>query len=69
MYWKKGLDLDHILYKNVEPVAVFKQIPDKIIEVKDYGGSEKGWRIVKEFIGEHQMSLGDRIKNYKKMSR
>ena len=30
---------------------------NKTIDVTDYEGSEKGWRVVKEFAWEHQMPL------------
>ena len=39
-------------------MAAFKaNTRNKIIDVKDYEGSEKAWRIVKEFAWEHQMPL------------
>jgi hypothetical protein len=44
-------------------VAAFKaNTRNKIIEVKDYEGSEKGWRVVKEFAWEQQMPLKTEIR-------
>tara|TARA_B100000900_G_C20602288_1_gene726162 strand:+ start:1468 stop:6753 length:5286 start_codon:yes stop_codon:yes gene_type:complete len=55
---KFGFGSAYLVFKNAEPVAAFKaNTRNKIIEVKDYEGSEKGWRIVKEFAWEHQMPL------------
>ncbi|MBT6640840.1 MAG: hypothetical protein HOB47_04580, partial [Euryarchaeota archaeon] len=43
---------------NAEPIAAFKaNTRNNIIDIKDYEGSEKAWRIVKEFAWEHQMPL------------
>jgi hypothetical protein len=55
---KFGFGSAYLVFKNAEPVAAFKaNTRNKIIEVKDYEGSEKGWRIVKEFAWEQQMPL------------
>ena len=55
---KFGFGSAYLVFKNAEPVAAFKaNTRNKIIEVKDYEGSENGWRIVKEFAWEHQMPL------------
>ena len=55
---KFGFGSAYLVFHNAEPVAAFKaNTRDKIIEVTDYEGSEKGWRIVKEFAWEHQMPL------------
>jgi len=55
---KFGFGSAYLVFKNAEPVAAFKaNTRNKIIEVKDYEGSEQGWRIVKEFAWEHQMPL------------
>jgi len=55
---KFGFGSAYLVFKNAEPVAAFKaNTRNKVIEVKDYEGSEKGWRIVKEFAWEHQMPL------------
>ena len=55
---KFGFGSAYLVFKNAEPVAAFKaNTRNKRIEVKDYEGSEKGWRIVKEFAWEHQMPL------------
>ncbi len=46
------------MFKNAEPIAAFKaNARNNIIDVKDIEGSEKAWRIVKEFAWEHQMPL------------
>ena len=53
-----GFGSAYLVFKNAEPIAAFKaNTRNKIIEVKDYEGSEKAWRIVKEFAWEHQMPL------------
>ena len=53
-----GFGSAYLVFHNAEPVAAFKaNTRDKIIDVTDYEGSEKGWRIVKEFAWEHQMPL------------
>ena len=55
---KFGFGSAYLVFRNAEPVAAFKaNTRDKIIDVTDYEGSEKGWRIVKEFAWEHQMPL------------
>ena len=55
---KFGFGSAYLVFKNAEPVAAFKaNTRNKIIEVKDFEGSEAGWRIVKEFAWEHQMPL------------
>ena len=55
---KFGFGSTYLVFKNAEPVAAFKaNTRNKIIEVKDFEGSEAGWRIVKEFAWEHQMPL------------
>ena len=66
-----GFGSAYLVFKNAEPVAAFKaNTRNKIIEVKDYEGSEKGWRIVKEFAWEHQMPLETELRiGGKKMSR
>ena len=53
-----GFGSAYLVFRNAEPVAAFKaNTCNKIIDVKDYEGSEKAWRIVKEFAWEHQMPL------------
>ncbi len=53
-----GFGSAYLVFHNAEPVAAFKaNTRDKTIDVTDYEGSEKGWRIVKEFAWEHQMPL------------
>ncbi len=53
-----GFGSAYLVFRNAEPVAAFKaNTRNKIIDVKDYEGSEKAWRIVKEFAWEHQMPL------------
>ena len=53
-----GFGSAYLVFKNAEPIAAFKaNTRNKIIDVKDYEGSEKAWRIVKEFAWEHQMPL------------
>ena len=53
-----GFGSAYLVFRNAEPVAAFKaNTRDKIIDVTDYEGSEKGWRVVKEFAWEHQMPL------------
>jgi hypothetical protein len=53
-----GFGSAYLVFHNAEPVAAFKaNTRDKVIDVTDYEGSEKGWRIVKEFAWEHQMPL------------
>jgi ATP-dependent helicase Lhr and Lhr-like helicase len=53
-----GFGSAYLVFRNAEPVAAFKaNIRNKEIDVTDYEGSEKGWRIVKEFAWEHQMPL------------
>ncbi len=53
-----GFGSAYLVFQNAEPVAAFKaNTRDKTIDVTDYEGSEKGWRIVKEFAWEHQMPL------------
>ena len=66
-----GFGSAYLVFKNAEPVAAFKaNTRNKIIEAKDYEGSEKGWRIVKEFAWEHQMPLETELRiGGKKMSR
>ena len=60
---KFGFGSAYLVFKNAEPVAAFKaNTRNKIIEVKDYEGSEKGWRIVKEFAWEQQMPLKTEIR-------
>ncbi|MBT4066136.1 MAG: DEAD/DEAH box helicase [Euryarchaeota archaeon] len=55
---KFGFGSAYLVFHNAEPVAAFKaNTRDKVIDVTDYEGSEKGWRIVKEFAWEHQMPL------------
>ena len=55
---KFGFGSAYLVFRNAEPVAAFKaNTRDKTIDVTDYEGSEKGWRIVKEFAWEHQMPL------------
>ena len=55
---KFGFGSAYLVFRNAEPVAAFKaNTRDKVIDVTDYEGSEKGWRIVKEFAWEHQMPL------------
>ena len=55
---KFGFGSAYLIFQNSEPVAAFKaNTRDKVIDVTDYEGSEKGWRIVKEFAWEHQMPL------------
>ena len=68
---KFGFGSAYLVFKNAEPVAAFKaNTRNKIIEVKDYEGSEKGWRIVKEFAWEHQMPLETELRiGGKKMTR
>jgi len=58
MKQKFGFGSAYLIFQNSEPVAAFKaNTRDKVIDVTDYEGSEKGWRIVKEFAWEHQMPL------------
>ena len=53
-----GFGSAYLVFRNAEPVAAFKaNTRNKEIDVTDYEGSEKGWRIVKEFAWEHQMPL------------
>lgn len=53
-----GFGSAYLVFRNAEPVAAFKaNTRNKIIDVKDFEGSEKAWRIVKEFAWEHQMPL------------
>ena len=53
-----GFGSAYLVFKNAEPIAAFKaNTRNNIIDVKDYEGSEKAWRIVKEFAWEHQMPL------------
>ena len=53
-----GFGSAYLVFRNAEPVAAFKaNTRDKTIDVTDYEGSEKGWRVVKEFAWEHQMPL------------
>lgn len=53
-----GFGSAYLVFRNAEPVAAFKaNTRNKVIDVKDYEGSEKAWRIVKEFAWEHQMPL------------
>jgi len=60
---KFGFGSAYLVFKNAEPVAAFKaNTRNKIIEVKDYEGSEKGWRVVKEFAWEQQMPLKTEIR-------
>ena len=55
---KFGFGSAYLVFRNAEPVAAFKaNTRNKTIDVTDYEGSEKGWRIVKEFAWEHQMPL------------
>ena len=55
---KFGFGSAYLVFKNAEPVAAFKaNTRNKTIDVTDYEGSEKGWRVVKEFAWEHQMPL------------
>jgi ATP-dependent Lhr-like helicase len=55
---KFGFGSAYLVFRNAEPVAAFKaNTRDKIIEVTEYEGAEKGWRVVKEFAWEHQMPL------------
>ena len=68
---KFGFGSAYLVFKIAEPVAAFQaNTRNKIIEVKDYEGSEKGWRIVKEFAWEHQMPLETELRiGGKKMTR
>ena len=60
---KFGFGSAYLVFKNAEPIAAFKaNTRNKIIEIKDYEGSEKAWRIVKEFAWEHQMPLQSEIR-------
>jgi ATP-dependent Lhr-like helicase len=53
-----GFGSAYLVFKNAEPIAAFKaNTRNNIIDIKDYEGSEKAWRIVKEFAWEHQMPL------------
>ena len=53
-----GFGSAYLVFRNAEPVAAFKaNTRNKIIDVKDFEGSEQAWRIVKEFAWEHQMPL------------
>ncbi len=53
-----GFGSAYLVFRNAEPVAAFKaNTRNKTIDVTDYEGSEKGWRVVKEFAWEHQMPL------------
>lgn len=53
-----GFGSAYLVFRNAEPVAAFKaNTRNRVIDVKDYEGSEKAWRIVKEFAWEHQMPL------------
>ena len=53
-----GFGSAYLVFRNAEPVAAFKaNTRNKIIEVKDFEGSEQAWRIVKEFAWEHQMPI------------
>ena len=55
---KFGFGSAYLVFKNAEPIAAFKaNTRNNIIDIKDYEGSEKAWRIVKEFAWEHQMPL------------
>ena len=55
---KFGFGSAYLVFRNAEPVAAFKaNTRNKTIDVTDYEGSEKGWRVVKEFAWEHQMPL------------
>ncbi len=55
---KFGFGSAYLVFKNAEAVAAFKaNTRDKVIEVTDFEGSEKAWRVVKEFAWEHQMPL------------
>ena len=55
---KFGFGSAYLVFKNAEAVAAFKaNTRDKVIEIPDFEGSEKAWRVVKEFAWEHQMPL------------
>ena len=56
-----GLSINRSL--NLRAVAAFKaNTRNKTIDITDYEGSDKGWRVVKEFAWEHQMPLKSDIR-------
>ena len=55
MFIAQDKTFDH--QKLMEITKVITRNLNKVIDVKDYEGSEKAWRIVKEFAWEHQMPL------------
>ena len=60
---KFGFGSAYLVFKNAIPVAAFKaNTRDKVIDITDYVGEEKGWRIVKEFAWEHQYPLKSKVR-------
>lgn len=60
---KFGFGSAYLVFKNEEPVAAFKaNTRNKTIEVTDYVGEEKGWRIVKEFAWEQDLPLKSQVR-------
>jgi hypothetical protein len=60
---KFGFGSAYLVFRNAEPIAAFKaNTRNKTIEITDYEGSDKGWRVVKEFAWEHQMPLKSDIR-------